>query len=114
MAQFFTCCSPNQNSHNGENELAGGTPIKGSNRYIPAPATTYAFTPTFAPVVAPLAASSSANSFMIRYLEDDLQWIVKTILNARSLSSPTLVPVPASVVAATPHYEDPRERPLIA
>ena len=49
---------------------------------------------------------------MIRYLNDDLQRIVKTILEARSFPLPTSAPIPVFIVAAAPHYEGLREWPL--
>ena len=112
MAQSSACCSPWQNPHNSKNELAGGTPTKGSNRWTPAPAATRAPTPTIAPVVAPLIASGSNNSSVVIYLEDDFQQIVRTILKAKTLLLLAPAPVPALVVAAAPHYKGPRKRPL--
>ena len=109
MAQSSARCSPCQNPYNGKDKLAGGTPTKGSDRCTPTPATTLASTPTAIPVVALLAASGFADSSVVRYLEDDLQQILKTVLDSRP---PT--PVPAPVVTAASHSEGPRERPLKA
>ena len=71
MAQSSAYCSSHQNSYKGEDKLAGGTFIKGSNRRILASAATRALTPAAAPVVALLAAFGSADSSVVRYLEDD-------------------------------------------
>ena len=73
MAQSSAYCSLRQNLHNGKDELAGGTPTEDSNRCTLAPAGTRAPTSAAAPVIAPLAISGSANSSVVRYLEDDLQ-----------------------------------------
>ena len=107
MARSSARCSPCQNSHDGKNELAGETPTKGSDRRTSAPAASRAPTPAIALVVALLAASGSADSSVIRYSEDDLQRILKTVLDFRPIA-----PIPAS--AAAPHYERPRERSLKA
>ena len=107
MARSSACRSPRQNPHDGEDKLAGGTPTEGSNRRTPAPATSRAPTPAVAPLVAPLAASSPADSSVVRLLEDDLQRILRIVLDFRLFA---LVPAPA----ATLHYESPRERPLKA
>ena len=107
MAQSSARCSPRQNPHNGKYKLAGGTPTEGSNRRTPAPAASCAPTPAIAPVVAPLGASGPADSSVVKYSEDDLQQILRIVLDSRPL-----VPVPAP--AAAPHYEGPRERPLEA
>ena len=109
MARPSACHSPCQNSYNGKNELAGGTTTKSSNRCTPALAVTRAPTPAVALVVAPLVASGSANSFVVRYLEDDLQQILRTILEFRPPA-----PIPAPIVAAALHYEGPRKRLLKA
>ena len=91
-------------------ELASGTSIEGSNRHTPAPIAIRALTPAIAPVVAPLAVSGSADSSsLVRYLEDNLQRILRTVLDFRSPA-----PVSAPVVANAPHYEDSREQPLKA
>ena len=79
MAQSFARRSPCQNPHDGKDKLAGGTPTEGSDRRTPAPAASRAPTPAVAPVVAPLAASGSADSSVVRYLEDDLQRIFRTV-----------------------------------
>ena len=107
MAQSSACRSPCQNLHDGEDKLAGGTPTKGSDRCIPAPAASRALTPAVAPVVTPFAASGSANSSVVRYSEDDLQWILRTVLDFRPLA-----PIPAPSAAL--HYEGSPERPLKA
>ena len=109
MARSSARRSPRQNPHDGEDELAGGTSTEGSDRRTPAPAASRTPTPTVASVVAPLATSGSADSSVVRYLEDDLQQILRTVLDFRPLA-----PVPAPVVAAAPHYKGPRERPLKA
>ena len=109
MVQFSACCSPCQNPHDGKNKLTGGTPNKGKDRRTPTPAVTRALTPAATPVVAPLAASGSADSSIIRYLEDDLQPILMTVLNSRPPA-----PVPAHVVAAALHAKSPHERSLKA
>ena len=107
MARSSARPSPRQNPHNGKNELAGGTPTEGSDRRTLAPAVTRAFTPAVPPVVTPLATSSSADSSVVKYSEDDLQQILRTVLDFRPLS-----PIPAP--AAAPHYKGPRKRPLKA
>ena len=109
MAQYSACCSPCQNPHDGKNELTGRTPTKGSDRRTPASAATHAFTVAATPVVAPLAASGSADSFVVRYSEDDLQRILRTVLDFG-----LLVPILALVIAAAPYSEKPRKRPLKA
>ena len=107
MAQSSACRSPCQNSHNGEDELAGRTPTKGSDRRTPAPAASRAPTPAVVPVVTLFAASGSTDSSVVRYLEDDLQRILSTVLDSRPFT-----PILAPVVTAAPHYKGPRERPL--
>ena len=109
MAQFSTCCSLYQNPHNGKDKLAGGTPTEGSNRCTPAPSATHAPTSSIVPVVASLIVSGSADSSVVRYLENDLQRILRTGLDFRSF-----VLAPALVVAPALHYEDPRKWPLKA
>ena len=109
MARSSTCRSSHQTPHNGKDKLAGRTPNKGSNHHNPAPAATRASTPAVVPVVAPLAAFSSANSSVVRYSEDDLQRILRTVLD---FGAPE--PVPAPVVAVAPYSESPRERRLKA
>ena len=109
MVQSSACRSPCQNPHHGENKLAGGTLNEDSNCCTPAPAATLAPTPAASIVVAPFAASGSADSFVVRYLEDDLQRILRIVLDFRLLT-----PVSASVVATVLHYESQRERPLKA
>ena len=107
MAQSSARRSPCQNCHDGKDKLAGGTPTKGSDRRIPAPATSRAPTPALALVVALFAASGSANSSVVRYLKDDPQRILWIVLDSRPLA-----PIPAP--AAVPHYEGPHKRPLKA
>ena len=107
MAQSSACRSPRQNLHNGKDKLGGRTPTEGSDRRTLAPTASRAPTPAVTPIVAQLATSGSANSSVVRYLEDDLQRILRTVLDSRPLA---LVPAPA----AAPHYEGPRERPLKA
>ena len=109
MAQSSARCSLCQNFYNGKNKLAGGTSNKGSDRYTPAPTATRAFTPAIAPIVTPLIASGSADSSVIRYLKDNLQRILRTVLDFRP---PALLPAP--VVAAALHYEVLCKRPLKA
>ena len=109
MAQSSACQSSCQNPHNSKDKLASGIPTKGRNRRTPAPAATRASTPAAAPVVTLLAISGSANSFVVRYLKNDLQRIFRTVLNFRPSAS-----VPASVVATALHYESLRERSLKA
>ena len=109
MAQSSAHCSPRQNLHDGKDELAGGTPIKGNDRRTPAPVASCAPIPAVAPVVAPFAASGSANSSVVRYSEDDLQQILRTVLDSKPLA-----PVPAPIVATAPHYKSPRKRSLKA
>ena len=107
MAQSSACRSPCQNPHDGKDELAGGTPTEGSDRRTPAPAASRAPTPAVAPVIAPLAAFGSADSSVVRYSEDDLQRIFRTVLDSKPLA-----PVLAPVIAAAPHYEGPCEKSL--
>ena len=114
MSQSSVCCNLCQNPHNGKDELAGRTPTKGSDRRTPVSAVTRAFTPAVAPVIALLVVSGPADSSVVRYLEDDLQQIVRTIFEAKLLPPPSPPPVLAPVVAATPHNKGPRERLLKA
>ena len=107
MAQSFARHSPCQNPHNSKDKLASGTPTKVSNHCTLTPTATCAPIPAAAPVVAPLAASGSADSSVVRYLEDDLKRILRTVLDFKP---PTLVP--ALIVAAAPYSEGPRERSL--
>ena len=109
MARSSARRSPCQNPHDGKDKLANRTPTEDSNCCTPAPAATHAPTPAAIPVVAPLAASGSADSSVVRYLEDDLQQILRIVLDSRPLAL-----VPAPVVAAAPHFEGRRERPLKA
>ena len=92
MAQSFACRSPCQNPYDGKHKLAGGTPSEGNNCHTPVPAATCACTPTAIPVVAPLAASRSADSSVVRYLRNNLQQILRTVLDSK-----TPAPVPASL-----------------
>ena len=107
MARSSARRSPWQNPHDGKDELAGRTPTEGSDRRTPAPAASHAPTPAVITVVALLAASGSANSSVVRYSEDDLQRILRTVLDSRPLA---LVLAPAAAL----HYEGPRKRPLEA
>ena len=109
MAQSSARCNSCQNPHDGKDKFASGTFTKVIDRRIPALATTRAPTLTVVPVVAPLAAFGSANSFVVRYLKDDLQRILRIVLDSRSPVS-----FPAVVVVAAPHFESPRERLLKA
>ena len=106
MAWSFACRNPCQNPlFDGEDKLASRTFTEDSNCCTPAPAARRDPTPVVRPVVAPLVAFGSADSFVMRYLKDNLQQIVKTIFKARPL--PPLAPalVPAPVVAVAPQYE---------
>ena len=85
--------------------LAGGIPTKGNNRRSPVPAIECAPTPAIASVAAPLVAFGSADSFVVRYLEDDLQKIVRTIFEAKSLLPLASAFVSAPIVATAPYYE---------
>ena len=114
MAWSFACCNPCQNPHNSKDKLADGTFTKGNNRRTPTPAAIHASTATVAPVIAPLIVSSSINSSVVRYLENNLQQIVRTIFEARVLLLSALAPVSTSVVAAASYYEGPYERLLKA
>ena len=109
MAQSSTHHSLCQNPHDGKDKLAGGTSTKGSNHCTPTPAATRALTPVTILVVALLAASGSADFSEVRYLEDNLQRILRTVLDSRPPA-----PVPAPVVDATPHSEGLCERLLKA
>ena len=114
MAWSSPHCSPRQNLYDNKDKLASWTPTEGSNCRTPAPTTTRAPISAVASVVAPLVASGFTDSSMVRYLEDDLQRIVKTILEARLLLALPLAPIPASVIAAALQYEGPGKRPLKA
>ena len=94
MVQFFACYSACQNPHDGKDKLAGGTLNEESDRPTPAPTTIHAPTPAIAPIIAPLVASDPADSFVVRYSEDDLQRIVRTIFEARPLFFLALASVP--------------------
>ena len=107
MAWSSACRSSYQNLYNGKDEFAGETSTEGSDRCTPVLAATCAPTPAVTPVVTPLIASGSADFSVVRYSEDDLQRILRTVLDSRPLA-----PVLTSIVAAAPHYEGPRERPL--
>ena len=109
MAWFSACCISRQNSHNGKDELAGRTPTKDSDYCTPIPFATCTFTPAIALVVAPLVASGSNHFFVVGYSEDNLQRILRTILDFRPLAL-----VPAPVIDAAPHYKDPHKRLLKA
>ena len=114
IARSSVCCSPCKNLQDGKDKLAGRTPTKGSNYRIFAPAATCAPTSAVAPIVALFIASCSADSSVVKYLEDDLQRIVKTIPEARPLPLPALASVPTLVVATAPHYKGPCKWPLKA
>ena len=107
MAQSSACCSPCQNPYNGKDKLDGGTPTEGSNRRTSVSAATDAPTPAVAPIVGLFIAFGTADSFIVRDFKDDIQQILRTVLDSKPPAS-----VLARVVAATPHYEGPRERPL--
>ena len=106
MVQSSACRNPCQNFYDGKNELVGGISTKDSNRRTPVPVATRVPTPAAVPVIAFLADSGSADSSVLRYLEDNLQRIIRTVLDSRPLA-----PVPAPVVAAAPHFESPCEQP---
>ena len=114
MAWSSACRSPCQNLYAGKDELAVRTPTEGSNRCNSAPTATRAPTTAVVPVVALPVASSFAYSSVVKYLEDDLQRIIRTILEARPLPLLASAPDPAHVIAATPHYQGPRELRLKA
>ena len=106
MAQSFARCSLCQNPFfDSKNEFVGGTPIKSSNCHTLASTAIYIFTPAIAPIITLLIASGSANSSLVKYLNYDLQRIVKTIIKARPLLSSAPAPVPALVVTTAPHYK---------
>ena len=107
MAWSSVYCSPHQNPHDGKDKLAGGTATVVSDCCIPTPAATHIPTPAVAPIVAPLVTSGFANSSMVRYLEDDLQQILRTVLDSRPLAL-----VPTFVIAVAPHYKGPYDQPL--
>ena len=109
MVQSSARCSHRQNLYDGKDELAGRTLTKVSDCCTPFPAATRALTPASAPVVAPFAVFGSADSSVVRYSEDDLQRILRTVLDFRPLA-----PVPAPVVAAPLHFKGPREQCLKA
>ena len=109
MARSSAHRNSRQNPHNGKDKLAGGTLPKDSDRRAPTPTATYAPTPVVVPVVALLATSGSAYSSVIRYLEDDFQQILRTVLDSRPPTS-----VAANVVAVVPHSEGLCERLLKA
>ena len=109
MARSSAHCSPRQNLYDGEDELAGGTSSKGSNRCTPALAAIRASTPAIAPEVALLVASGSANSFVVKYSNDDVQRIFRTVLDSRPPA-----PVPVPIDAAAPQYKGLCERLLKA
>ena len=73
MAQSSARRCSCQNHHNGKDKLASRTPTKGSNCHTPAPTAIRALTPAVAPVIALFFASGSIDSFVVRYLKDDLQ-----------------------------------------
>ena len=115
MAWSFACCTPSQNLlFGGKDKLAGGTCTKGNNCCTFASAATHASIPAVVCVIALLVPFGSANSFVVRYLEDDHLRIVRTIFEARPLLLSALVSVPAFVVSTALHYEGPRERPVKA
>ena len=107
MAQSFDRRSSRQNPQNGKDKHAGKISTKGSNRCTLATAVTCTPIPTAALIVAPLAAFGSADSSMVKYWEDNLQWILKTVLDSRLFAL-----IPAPVLAAAPHYEGLCERLL--
>ena len=106
MAQSSARCSPRQNPHDGKDELARGTPTNGSNRCIQVSAATRDATAAAVSVIALLATSGFADSSVVRYLEDELQRIFRTVLDSRHPAS-FLV----SVIAPAPHSEGTRQRP---
>ena len=113
MAQSSARCNLRQNLlFDSKDKLAGGTSTKSSNPHTPVSVTTNALTSAITPVVAPLIASGSADSSVVRYSDDNLQRIIKTIFETRPLLSPTLTPVSASVVTAAPYNKGLHKRPL--
>ena len=115
MAQSSARRSPRQNPlFDNKDKLADGTPTYGNERRTPVFVATRPPIPAVAPVIPPLVAFGFVNSSVVKYLEDDLQRIVKTILEARPFFSFTHAPVLTLVVTTAPHYEGLRERPLQA
>ena len=109
MAQSCACSSPSHTFHNYKDELAGGTFTKDSNCCTLVSAASSVLTSAIVPVIAPLVAFGSADSSVVKYLEDDLQWILRTVL----VSRPSFL-VLALIVAVAPRYEGLFERPLKA
>ena len=109
MDRSSACRNPCRNSYKDKDKLASKTPTKGSNCYTPAFAATRAPPPIVAPVVSPFVAFGSADPFVVRYQEDDLQRIFKTVLDSR----PSVL-VLAPVVAAALHNKSSCERLLKA
>ena len=85
MARSSARCSPCQNLYDGKDELASGTLTECSNCCTFAPAATRAPTLTVVPVIAPLVTSGSTDFFVVRYLKDDFQRILRTVLDFRAL-----------------------------
>ena len=99
MAQSFACPTFLQNPlFGGKDELAGVISTKGNNIFAILRARISAATPLII----------SALSFVLRYIEDDLQQILKTVLDFRSSA---LLPAPAP---APQQYKSSYERPLKA
>ena len=109
MARPPACRSPRRNPPpTGKDEPAGPAPTEGSDTYTPAPAVSRAPTPAPAPAPAPPLASAPVDAnTTVRYLEADLQRILRTVLEARLLA-PTLAPQPRVFP------NGPRKRPLKA
>ena len=92
MARPSTCRSLCQNPPlTGEDEPASPAQIDGSDTYTPAPAVLHAPTPAPASIPALLLAPAPVDTdAIVRYSEADLQRILRTVLEAKSLA-----PVPA-------------------
>ena len=97
MAQSLAFRSPQNSSLSSNNKLASAAPTESNNIFTMSSAPT----PTFA--IAPATTSSS----MARYLEDELQRILRTVLDIKS-------PAFLSVSAPALHYKDFCQKPLKA
>ena len=109
MARTPAPCSPCRNPPpTGKDELAGPAPTERCDTYTPALAVSRAPTPAPAPAPAPPLASAPVDAnTTVRYLEADLQRILRTVLEARPLT-----PVSGRQPLVFP--DGPRERPLKA
>ena len=72
MVQSSACRSPRQNPHNNKDEPASETLTEANNCCTPGLAATHAPTPAVVPVVTLLVVFGSANSSVVKYLENDL------------------------------------------